>query len=125
MSDSKTLASIELRLWELNGVVIERYRYSSGFVEPLSKHSHEEYQFGLSFDCQGEYYYRGQLHYIPTGSISVLQSGEVHAPSERLYLASPATFMMMYPSSQFKKEEGRRVKVRYKCIDVPNFNPKL
>lgn len=99
MSDSKTSASIELRLWELNGVFIERYRYSSGFVEPLSKHSHDEYQFGLSFDCQGEYNYRGQLHYIPKGSLSILQSGEVHAPSERRYLESPATFLMMYTSS--------------------------
>lgn len=80
MFDSKTPASIELRSWELNGLFIERYRYSSGFVEPLSKHSHDEYQFGLSFDCQGEYNYRGQLHYIPTGSLSILQSGEVHAP---------------------------------------------
>ncbi|MEP0914453.1 AraC family transcriptional regulator [Leptolyngbya sp. GB1-A1] len=65
-------------------------------VEPLPQHSHEEYQFGLSFNCQGEYHYRGVYHSIPVGSLSVIHSGEVHLPSDRTCLTSPAHFQMMH-----------------------------
>lgn len=71
-------------------ILLERYTYTSGAVEPLPKHAHEEYQFGLSFDCQGEYHYRGAAHVIPTGSLSIIHSGEVHSPSDHTYLPAPA-----------------------------------
>lgn len=79
-----------------DGILLERYTYTSGSVEPLLKHAHEEYQFGLSFDCQGEYHYRGADHVIPTGSLSIIHSGEVHSPSDRPYLPAPANFWMMH-----------------------------
>ncbi|MBD1918353.1 MULTISPECIES: AraC family transcriptional regulator [Cyanophyceae] len=89
-------AEISVLAWESDGILLERYAYKSGSVEPLPRHSHEEYQFGLSFNCQGEYHYRGAYHSIPTGSLSVIHSGEVHAPSDRNYLPAPAHFEMMH-----------------------------
>jgi AraC-like DNA-binding protein len=89
-------AEISVHAWESDGILLERYAYTSGFVEPLPKHSHEEYQFGLSFNCQGEYHYRGAYHSIPTQSLSVIHSGEVHSPSDRTYLPAASHFEMMH-----------------------------
>ncbi|PSB09638.1 hypothetical protein C7B76_25025 [filamentous cyanobacterium CCP2] len=91
-----TAAEISVQAWESEGILLERYAYTSGAIEPLSKHSHEEYQFGLSLNCQGEYFYRGAFQAIPIGSLSVIHSGEVHSPSDRTYLPSPANFVMMH-----------------------------
>ncbi|MEW6492616.1 MAG: AraC family transcriptional regulator [Cyanobacteriota bacterium] len=93
---SNAPAKVSVKAWESEGILLERYFYTSGAVEPLPKHSHNEYQFGLSFDCQGEYYYRGARHQTPIGSLSIIHSGEVHAPSQRTYLPNPATFWMMH-----------------------------
>ena len=92
----KTPAKIAIQAWQSPGILLEHYRYTAGTVKPLLKHSHAQYQFGLSFDCQGEYYYRGSYHSIPIGSLSMIHSGEVHAPSERTYLPTPVTFLMMH-----------------------------
>jgi AraC-like DNA-binding protein len=89
-------AEISVSAWESDSIFLEQYVYTLGSVEPLPKHSHEEYQLGLSFDCQGEYHYRGAYHSIPIGSLSVINSGEVHSPSDRTYLPAPATFWMMH-----------------------------
>lgn len=48
-------AKISVHAWASDGILLERYAYAGGLVEPLAKHSHEEYQFGLSFNCQGQY----------------------------------------------------------------------
>jgi AraC-like DNA-binding protein len=87
---------IDISAWESKGLLVERYIYSWGTVEPLPKHSHSEYQFGLSCDCQGEYYYRGAHYQIPLGNLSIIHSGEVHAPSQRTFLPDTATFWMMH-----------------------------
>ena len=92
----KTPAKSSVKAWQSPGILLEHYRYTAGTVEPLPKHSHAQYQFGLSFDCQGEYYYRSSYHSIPTGSLSMIHSDEVHAPSERTYLPTPVTFLMMH-----------------------------
>lgn len=89
-------AEISVHAWRSDGILLERYAYTSGAVEPLPKHCHEDYQFGLSFNCHGEYYYRGASHPIPIGSLSVIQSGEVHSPSDRTYLPTPAQFEMVH-----------------------------
>ncbi|MGF1518532.1 MAG: helix-turn-helix domain-containing protein [Nodosilinea sp.] len=91
-------AEISVQAWQSDGILLERYTYTSGAVEPLPKHSHEDYQFGLSFNCEGTYSYRGAYHVIPVGSLSVIHSGEVHSPSDRTYLPSPAQFEMMHIS---------------------------
>ena len=81
---------------QLQGILLEKYCYTVGIVEPLPKHSHQEYQLGMSFNCQGEYFYRGAYHPIPIGSLSIIHSGEVHSPSKRTYLPQSASFCMMH-----------------------------
>ncbi|WP_052055858.1 AraC family transcriptional regulator [Myxosarcina sp. GI1] len=87
---------ITVSTWQLPKILIEKYTYSAGTVEPLPKHFHHEYQLGMSFNCQGEYFYRGAYYPVPIGSLSIIHSGEVHAPSERTYLPKPASFLMMH-----------------------------
>lgn len=55
-------AEIKIKAWEADGILWEFYSYTSGNVEPLAKHSHDDYQFGLSLDCQGEYFYQGAIY---------------------------------------------------------------
>jgi AraC-like DNA-binding protein len=88
-------SQITVQVWHTDGIVLEQYCYTPGTVEPLPKHTHEEYQFGLSLDCVGQYRYRGATHDIPIASLSIIHSGEVHAPSDRTYQPTPGTFWMM------------------------------
>ena len=92
----RRLSKVSVRAYEADGLLLEQYAYTPGAIEPLPKHSHEEYQFALSFDHEGEYAYRGQLHHIPAGRLSIVHSGEAHAPSDRTYLSEPAHFVMMH-----------------------------
>ena len=89
-------AKVSVQVWESNGILLEQYAYTPGTVEPLPKHAHAEYQLGLSYDCPGEYTYRGARHGIPKGSLSIIHSGEVHAPSDRTSLPTPAHFAMAH-----------------------------
>ncbi len=89
-------AKVAVRAWESEGILLERYAYSSGQVEPIPKHAHAAYQFGLCCDHPGEYHYRGAWHQLPKGSLSIIHSGEVHAPSERTDLVAPASYWMMH-----------------------------
>ena len=99
----KTQAKITVKAWQSPGILLEKYHYTSGTVEPLLKHSHDEYQLGLSFNCQGEYYYRGSYNPIPIGSLSIINSGEVHSPSQRTSLLTPVSFLMMHVDSNLLK----------------------
>ena len=87
-------ADVSIAAYEANGLLLERYAYTAGAVIPIPKHSHEEYQFALSYDHPGEYIYRGERHQIPVGRLSVVHAGEVHAPSDRPFLDEPAHFAM-------------------------------
>lgn len=89
-------AEIIVRAYESDGLLLERYAYTAGLVDPIPSHSHEEYQFALSLDHQGEYTYRGEVHQIPMGRLSIVHSGEVHAPSDRPSLSEPAHFAMAH-----------------------------
>lgn len=113
-------AQISVYAWESGGILVERYAYTSGFVEPLPKHSHEEYQFALSFNCQGEYHYRGAYHSIPIGSLSVIHSGEVHAPSDRTYLTAPAHFEMMHINPTWLQTVA--AEMAEKTVSLPFFS---
>ena len=99
-----TQAQIEVETFQLPGILIEKYVYSAGKVEPLPKHSHREYQLGMSLNCQGEYYYRGAYHSVPIGKLSIIHSEEIHSPSERTYLPKPASFFMMHLSPNLLEE---------------------
>ncbi|MEO1388846.1 MAG: AraC family transcriptional regulator [Cyanobacteria bacterium J06634_6] len=87
-------AEISVRAHQSDGLIIEQYAYTAGAVAPIPKHSHEEYQFALSFDHVGAYTYRDETHQIPLGQLSIIHSGEVHAPEDSTTLDQPAHFAM-------------------------------
>ncbi|MEM9007538.1 MAG: AraC family transcriptional regulator [Cyanobacteria bacterium P01_F01_bin.86] len=89
-------AKVSVQAWGADGILLEHYAYTAGKVEPLPKHAHVEYQLGLSYDCQGEYTYRGARYAISKGSLSIIHSGEMHAPSDRTSLLHPANFVMAH-----------------------------
>lgn len=89
-------ASPRVRACAVAGMLVEHYVYGAGRVEPVPGHAHVAYQVGLSFDCAGDYFYRGAWQRVAPGSVSLIQSGEPHAPSERRALPAPATFRMLY-----------------------------
>ncbi len=109
---------ITVKTSQLSGILLEKYVYTAGTVEPLAKHSHQEYQLGMSFNCQGEYFYRGAYHLIPTGSLSIIHSGEVHSPSQRTYLPQPATFWMMHIDPSLLQETASEINSN---VRVPFF----
>lgn len=114
-----TQAKITVKAWQKKGILLERYDYTAGSVEPLPKHSHDEYQLGLSFNCQGEYYYRGSYNPIPVGSLSIIHSGEVHSPSERTSLPSPVRFLMMHVDPNLL--QSIRTEIACKQVSLPFF----
>ena len=102
-------SNIVVQTSQLPGILIEKYFYSAGAVEPLPKHSHQEYQLGMSFNCQGEYYYRGAYHLVPKGKVSIIHSGEVHSPSQRTYLPQAASFLMMHLDPNLLEEAALEI----------------
>jgi AraC-like DNA-binding protein len=116
----KEPADVSIRAWQSNGVLRERYSYTSGAVEPIAKHSHIEYQFGLSFNCEGQYYYRGVYNSIPTCSLSIIHSGEIHAPSDRTYLEASADFEMMHISPECLRQTASEM--AEKSASLPFFS---
>lgn len=114
-------ATISVKAWESDGILLERYTYTAGDVIPLSKHTHNEYQFGFSSNCQGEYHYRGAGHIIPKGSLSIIHSGEVHAPSDRTFLPESAHFFMAHLDPQWLRTVGEEISE--KPISDPFFAP--
>ncbi len=85
-----------VKAWQFTDVSLELYRYVPGSVEPLPKHSHEEYQIGFSLDSIGEYFYQGAYYQVPVGSFSILHSGEVHKAREVTWFETPCSFWMLY-----------------------------
>ncbi|MBD2104958.1 AraC family transcriptional regulator [Leptolyngbya sp. FACHB-261] len=82
--------------WLFEDILLEFYRYAPCPAEWLPEHCHDEYQFCLSLDCPGEYYYRGTHYWVPTGSLSVIYPGEMHTGRDIEDRQTPATFRMLY-----------------------------
>lgn len=112
-------AKLTVKARQLEGILSEKYIYTAGSLEPLPKHSHQEYQLGISFNCQGEYFYRGAYHSIPIGNLSIIHSGEVHSPSQRTYLPKPATFWMMHVEPDLFQEVA--LEIAQKPTNLPFF----
>jgi AraC-like DNA-binding protein len=112
-------AQLTVKARKLEGILSEKYIYTPGSLEPLPKHSHQEYQLGISFNCQGEYFYRGAYYPIPAGNLSIIHSGEVHSPSERTYLPKPATFWMMHVEPSVLEETA--LEIAQKPTNLPFF----
>ncbi|MBD1871379.1 helix-turn-helix transcriptional regulator [Leptolyngbya sp. FACHB-671] len=85
--------------WLFEDILLEFYRYAPCPPEWLPEHCHDEYQFCLSLDCPGEYYYRGTHYWVPTNSLSVIHPGEMHTGRDIEDRQTAATFRMLYISS--------------------------
>lgn len=82
-------------------VLLEAYSFRPDLSVP--KHSHEDYQIGLTLTDPGEYGYRGTRHAVPVRSVSVIHPGEMHTgrsislgeprPTETRILYVPAHFL--------------------------------
>ncbi len=77
-------------------MLVEAYEYSIGAVEPLRRHVHPTWQFAWSPNAPGEHWVRGAIRAMPPGTISIIPPGEVHAPSQQVWVEAPASFMMAY-----------------------------
>ena len=118
----KTEAKIKVEVWQCGKILLEKYSYGSGLVEPLPKHSHAEYQLGMSLDRLGEYFYRGAYYPLPVGQLSIISSEVIHRPSDVTYLSQPAIYLMMQISPhllQTTVSEIAQKSTSYPFFDVP------
>lgn len=95
--------------WQFENILLEFYRYAPCPPEWLPNHCHEEYQFCLSLDCPGEYYYRGTHYWVPTGSLSVIHPGEMHTGRDIEDRQTAATFRMLYISPNTVKSVASEI----------------
>ncbi|MBC8124008.1 MAG: helix-turn-helix transcriptional regulator [Gemmatimonadaceae bacterium] len=65
--------------WTDQGCLNELYRYAPGPADCTVRHSHDEYQFCLSLNFPGQYFYRGAYIPVPSGALSVIHPGELHS----------------------------------------------
>lgn len=105
--------------WLFENILLEFYRYAPCPPEWLPEHCHEDYQFCLSLDCPGEYYYRGAHYWVPTGSLSVIHPGEMHTGRDIEDRQTSATFRMLYVSADTIKLAASEVAGRE--TDAPFF----
>ncbi len=65
--------------WNDQGCLNELFRYAPGPADSTVRHSHDEYQFCLSLNFPGQYFYRGVYTPVPSGALSVIHPGELHS----------------------------------------------
>jgi len=82
--------------WSLGETLLEWHRYPPGPAGELPPHAHEQYQICLSLDAPGEYRYRRARHPVPTGALSVVHPGEVHAARDPTDRPAPSTYRVAY-----------------------------
>jgi AraC-like DNA-binding protein len=70
------------RAWQSRLGLVEEYEYPCGRADTLPVHAHREMQICLSLDFPGRYAYRGKLHDVPIGALSVVDTWEPHAASD-------------------------------------------
>lgn len=95
-----------VKAWTAQDVLLEFYRYTHNQEkkkpEKLPAHCHREYQFCFSANYPSEYSYREAVHFVPAGSLSIINSGEMHGGTGKDIGdgRSLATFYMMYLSPE-------------------------
>jgi AraC-like DNA-binding protein len=109
-----------IKAWSLGDTLLEFYRYAPGPADALPKHSHAEYQFCLSLDFPGEYYYRGTHHPVPVGSLSVIHPGEMHSARDLDDRQTPATYRTIYIRPE--RVAGITAEVAGRKTSVPFFS---
>lgn len=102
----------QIKAWSHERLLLESYRYAPGPAAALPRHSHEEYQIGLSLDFPGEYRYRGERHAVPVGSLSIIHPDEAHSARDPEDRRTPASFRMMYADPALLREAAAEVSGR-------------
>lgn len=80
--------------------MFEHYEFSPGRGPTLAPHAHEAVQFCLNEGMGGRYDYRGVRHAFGPSSLTVVNSGEAHAPGQGLDFTVPTAFRMLYLAPQ-------------------------
>jgi AraC-like DNA-binding protein len=101
-----------ITVWSRQDMLFELYAYAPGPAEALPKHVHDEYQFCLSVDFPGEYYYRGTYYPVPTRSLSVIHPGEMHAARDLEYRQHSTTFRVVYATPDLLQTVATQVAER-------------
>ncbi len=91
----KDNAEVKISAGKRNGLLLEKYEYSSGAVVPLPHHAHPEYQFTISQNAVGEYFCRGGKFQFAPLTLAAIHSGEGHAPG-RFWFDKPKSYCVMY-----------------------------
>lgn len=83
----------------------------------FSRHVHEGYAIGMIERGGEKFYYRGETHLAPAGSIVIINPGEIHTG----YAATEAgwSYRMLYPYASLLQQVGADVLGRQR--DVPFF----
>lgn len=115
----KSEAKVKIKTWHFENILLEKYCYSSGTIEPIPKHSHPEYQLGITLNRPGKYYYRGAYHTLPIGELSIISSGEIHQPNDINYLPQRAIFLMMQIQPQLLQAAASEI---VQTADYPFFS---
>jgi AraC-like DNA-binding protein len=71
-----------IHAWQSRFGLVEEYEYPRGRAGMMRVHAHRDMQLCFSLDFPGRYAYRGTLHDVPVGAVSVLDSWEPHAASD-------------------------------------------
>jgi AraC-like DNA-binding protein len=82
--------------WQSRLGLVEEYEYPRGRADALPVHAHREMQVCLSLDFPGRYAYRGRLHDVPAGAVSVIDSWEPHAASDPCDRDRLSHYVVMY-----------------------------
>jgi AraC-like DNA-binding protein len=85
--------------WRQGPVAVEHYHCATNQIRVSERHSHEEYQFGLSSTDQASYRYRGATHRVSPGTISIIHSGEVHETYEHEIIPTTVVYEIVYASA--------------------------
>jgi AraC-like DNA-binding protein len=89
-------ARMSLTAQMLGDALVERYRYLSGPASSAERHVHEHWQWCLYVGGPGSYVMRKGRIVFPSGTLTVLAPGELHAardPQERM---RPTTCLVLY-----------------------------
>jgi hypothetical protein len=92
---------------------MEEYEYPPGPAAAMRVHAHREMQLCFSVDFPGRYLYRGRMHHVPVGAVSVLDSWEPHAASDPIDRNRLSHYVMLYVDSVEFRES----------VDLPRATP--
>ncbi len=76
--------------------LMEEYEYPVGPAGAMRVHAHREMQLCFSVDFPGRYLYRGSVHDVPVGALSVLDSWEPHAAHDPIDRDRLSHYVMLY-----------------------------